>query len=85
MRISRLVAAAGLFAVLGLAASAQDPKEQPKEQPKVVLPPDVIPSPFRMYLATDRRFEPLKDAAIAAYSAVAEKVTELVGDGGEDG
>jgi hypothetical protein len=62
MRISRLVAAAGLFAVLGLAASAQDPKEQPKEQPKVVLPPDVIPSPFRMYLATDRRFEPLKDA-----------------------
>ena len=32
------------------------------QEPKAEFPPDVIPSTFRMFLVTDKRFEPLKDA-----------------------
>src|SRR5262245_40133128 len=59
MRTRRLFAAAGLLTLVGLAATAQDP---PKEDPKIPLPPDVVPATFRMFLVTDKRFEPLKDA-----------------------
>jgi hypothetical protein len=57
MRIRTLLAApglAGLMALCCLAARAQEPK--------IELPPDVLPSTFRMYMVTDNRFEPLKDA-----------------------
>jgi hypothetical protein len=49
-------AAAGLLGLVGLVASAQDPKPEPK----LVLPPDVVPSTFRAFLVTDGRFPPLK-------------------------
>jgi len=54
-------AALGLVALAGLldsAATAQDPKAEPK----LAIPADVIPSAFRMFMVTDDRFEPVKDA-----------------------
>ena len=57
MRIRTLLAAplfAAAIALCGLAAPAQEPK--------VEFPPDVVPSTFRMFMVTDKRFEPLKDA-----------------------
>lgn len=42
-----------------LTTAAQDP---PAPGAKGELPPDVIPATFRMFLVTDKRFEPLKDA-----------------------
>jgi len=54
MRTRKLFAVAGLFSFICLAATAQEPK--------LDLPPDVVPSNFRMYLVTDTRFEPPKDA-----------------------
>jgi hypothetical protein len=57
MRTRTLVAVpglAGLIALSCLAARGQEPKTQ--------LPPDVLPSTFRMFMVTDNRFEPLKDA-----------------------
>jgi hypothetical protein len=53
MRIRNLLLAAGLIGLLRLSAPAQEPKG--------ALPPDVVPSTFRMFLVTDGRFEPLKD------------------------
>jgi hypothetical protein len=56
MRTRTLVAVPGfaaLFALSCLAGRAQEPKAQ--------LPPDVVPSTYRMFLVTDKRFEPLKD------------------------
>lgn len=50
-------AAAGLVALAGLL-----PPPAPAQDPKVAIPADVIPSPFRMFMVTDDRFEPLKDA-----------------------
>ena len=44
---------AALFALSCLAGRAQEPKAQ--------LPPDVVPSTYRMFLVTDKRFESLKD------------------------
>ena len=56
MRIRMILATpilAVLIALSCLAAGAQEPK--------TVLPPDVLPSTFRMFMVTDNRFEPLKD------------------------
>lgn len=57
MGIRALISAAGLVAMGGLVALAQDAKPQPK----LVIPPDVIPSTFRAFLVTDSRFPPLKE------------------------
>ena len=57
MRTRKLFAAPGLAALLValccLAGRAQEPKAQ--------LPADVVPSTYRMFMVTDKRFEPLKD------------------------
>jgi hypothetical protein len=57
MRIRTLLAAPGLAGLIALSCLAARGQE-----PKVQLPPDVLPSTFRMYMVTDNRFEPLKDA-----------------------
>jgi hypothetical protein len=44
---------ASLMVWMALAVGAQ--------QPKTELPPDVLPATFRMFMASDKRFEPLKD------------------------
>lgn len=66
MRTRTLLAVPGLAALLFLAslgARAQDDKkDEKKAEPKAALPPDVVPSTYRMYLVSDKRFEPLKDA-----------------------
>lgn len=51
MRTRRSLLPAGLL-LAGLVAVAQDPARPPA---------DMIPATFRMYIVTDRRFEPLKD------------------------
>jgi hypothetical protein len=56
MRTRTLIAAAGLLAGAGLAARGQEPAD------KVPVPADAVPSAFRMFLVTDDRFDPLKDA-----------------------
>ncbi len=66
MRIRFLLAAPGFGRAHGLhlphrARPTSPKKEDPKAEPKVELPPDVVPSTFRMFLVTDKRFEPLKD------------------------
>jgi hypothetical protein len=54
-------AAAGLVALAGLLPPPA-PAQDPKADAKVAIPADVIPSTFRMFMVTDDRFEPLKDA-----------------------
>ena len=54
MRIHTFVAAPILAGLMLSCVAAQEPK--------VDLPKDVVPSTFRMFMVTDRRFEPLKDA-----------------------
>jgi hypothetical protein len=65
MRIRKLLVApalAGLLILTSVAASADDPKkDEPKTETKTELPPDVVPSTFRMFLVSDKRFEPLRD------------------------
>jgi len=56
MRMRVLLPAAGLVALAGLAAPAQNPKD------KAALPADVVPATFRAFLVTDGRFPPVKTA-----------------------
>jgi hypothetical protein len=49
-------------AAVGLAALVAFCGLSPAQEPKAELPPDVVPSTYRMFLVTDKRFEPLKDS-----------------------
>jgi hypothetical protein len=53
MRIRVVLLAAGVAALVGLVAGAQ--------QPKPAIPADVIPSTYRAFLVTDTRFPPIKE------------------------
>jgi hypothetical protein len=65
MRIRTLLVApalAGLLILTSVATSADDPKkDDPKAETKTELPPDVVPSTFRMFLVSDKRFDSLRD------------------------
>jgi hypothetical protein len=62
MRIRTLFVAFGLAAAIALSSPAAPADDAKKVEPKFDLPADVLPSTFRMFLVTDKRFEPLKDA-----------------------